>query len=87
LTDLYDEVFRLMDEIWASGDRLTAGHLAVSTDGTTSGEVLPKLRAALRDLLPSRSVQRLGLSTRMQRCIDRIDEALAPYEKPPPENR
>jgi hypothetical protein len=44
LSEVYGDVFQIMDEIWAAGDRMLAGELALATDGTTSGEVLPKER-------------------------------------------
>jgi hypothetical protein len=81
LSDVYGEAFQIMDEIWAAGDRLLAGGLAQATDGTTSGEILPKLRAALRDSLRSPTVARLGLAERTARSIDAIDRILEPYER------
>ena len=81
LSGVYDDVFRIMDEIWAAGDRMLAGALALATDGTTSGEILPKLRAALRDCLRSPTVERLGLAERVARSIDSIDRILEPDER------
>ena len=81
LSEVYGDVFQIMDEIWAAGDRMLAGELALATDGTTSGEVLPKLRAALRDSLRSPTIERLGLAERTARSIDAIDRILEPYER------
>jgi hypothetical protein len=81
LSDLYSDVFQIMDEVWAAGDRLLAAGLAVATDGTTSGEILPKLRAALQDALRSPTIERLGLGERTARSIDAINRILEPYER------
>jgi hypothetical protein len=81
LPDLYGDVFQIMDEIWADGDRMLAAGLALATDGTTSGEILPKLRAALQDALRSPTIERLGLDQRIARSIDEIDRIMGPYER------
>jgi hypothetical protein len=59
---------------------VTAGHLVVPTDGTTSGEIFPKLRAALRSAAQSRTIHTLRLIGRVDECVEALDKALAQYE-------
>ena len=61
LSELYGDVFQIMDKIWAAGDRLLAAGLAPAMEGSTSGEILPKLRGAPQDALRSPTIERVGL--------------------------
>jgi len=71
--DLYGEVFAVADQLWSTGMRLEAGWIAVSTDGTTSGEILPKLRATLDGLSHSPKVVQLDLDARCRALVEAID--------------
>jgi hypothetical protein len=73
---LYDRAFAIADRLWAAGFRLEAGWIAVATDGTTSGEVLPKLHNTLRSLQHSRRVIDLGLDAECSAIADEVARRL-----------
>jgi hypothetical protein len=60
--------------------RLEAGWIAVSTDGTTSGEILPKLRATLDGLSQSPKVVQLDLDARCRALVEAIDSMMRGLE-------
>ena len=74
--DFYGEVFAVADQLWSAGHRLEASWLALSTDGSTSGEILPKLRDVLDGLTRSPKVIELGLDGRCRALVDAIDGML-----------
>jgi hypothetical protein len=80
--DFYAEVFAVADVLWRSHKYLIAGEIAIATDGTTSGEILPKLRQTLETYSTHPAVAELGLSGRVALLINEIDRAMRPYGKP-----
>lgn len=82
--DFYAEVFAVADALWRSHNYLVAGEIAIATDGTTSGEILPKLRETLKTYGTHPAVAELGLTDRVALLLSEIDRMLEPYEKPPP---
>jgi hypothetical protein len=64
--DFYAEAFAVADALWRSHKYLIAGEIAIATDGTTSGEILPKLRQTLERPIP-RTRQSLS-SALLPRC-------------------
>ena len=81
--DFYAEVFAVADALWRSHKYLIAAEIAIATDGTTSGEILPKLRQTLNAYATHPAVAELGLTDRLALLISEIDRVLRPYERPP----
>jgi len=81
--DFYTEVFAVADVLWRSHKYPIAGEIAVPTDGTTSGEILPKLKQTLKAYSTHPAVAELGLTDRVALLIREIDRMLKPYESPP----
>ena len=83
LEDFYAEVFAVADVLWRSQKYLIASEIAMATDGTTSREILPKLRQTLRANASHPVVADLGLTHRVEVLIHEIDRIMTPYERPP----
>lgn len=81
--DFYTEVFAVADALWRSHKYLIAGEIAIASDGTTSGEILPKLRETLKTYSAHPAVVELGLTEGVALLISEIDRMLRPYDKPP----
>jgi hypothetical protein len=69
--------------LWRSHKYLTAGEIAIATDVTTSGEILPKLRQTLETYSTHPAVAELGLTDRVALRINEIDRTMRPGGKPP----
>jgi hypothetical protein len=81
--DFYAEVFAVADVLWRSHKYLIAGEIAIATDGTTSGEILPKLRQTLEAYSTHPAVAELGLTDRVAVLLNEIDRMMRRDGKPP----